>query len=145
MSSKKEESVGLKVKGTKERKLVYTVNPLPHSLLNFVFNFGSLTKKDEESYIKNMIKGPIENFYWKNIEQNENNKEESEKDDEKERKMHNLKNYLDNETLDQCENLKEIACNSIIEAQNYIRNKNDVSSVSLREIRRFSIFYNFII
>ena len=32
----------LKITGTKERKLVYAVNPLPHSLLNFLFNFINL-------------------------------------------------------------------------------------------------------
>ena len=48
-------------------KLVYTVNPLPFSLLNFVFNFGELTKEDEKSYIKNMIVRPIESFYWEEI------------------------------------------------------------------------------
>ena len=41
--------------------------------------------------------------------------------------------------------MKEIASNSIIEAQKYVREKNDVSSVSLREIRRFSIFYKFFV
>ena len=64
---KKKEQTGLKIEGIKERKLVYTVNPLPHSLLNFVFNFGSLTKKDEESYIKNIVISPIESFYWKEV------------------------------------------------------------------------------
>ena len=53
MVVKDEEPNGLKIEGTKERKLVYTVNPLPHSLLNFIFNFGSLTPDDEKSYIKN--------------------------------------------------------------------------------------------
>ena len=43
---------------------------MPHSLLNFAFNFGNLTKKDEESYIKDMILSPIGNFYWKDIENN---------------------------------------------------------------------------
>ena len=62
-----EEPNGLKIEGTKERKLVYTVNPLPHSLLNFVFNFGNLTEKDEQSYIRNMIVSPIESFYWKEL------------------------------------------------------------------------------
>ena len=52
MVVKDEEPNGLKIAGTKERKLVYTVNPLPHSLLNFVFNFGNLTKQDEEIYKK---------------------------------------------------------------------------------------------
>ena len=86
MVVKDEEPNGLKLKGVKERKLVYTVNPLPHSLLNFVFNFGNLTKKDEESYIKNMVVSPIENFYWKDIENNnENKKEEGEKEKEKEK------------------------------------------------------------
>ena len=42
-SSKSVENYALKVDGTKEKKLVYTVNPLPFSLLNFVFNFGNLT------------------------------------------------------------------------------------------------------
>ena len=31
----------------------------------------------------------------------------------------------------------------IVASQNFIRNKNDVSSVSLREIRRFNIFFEF--
>ena len=76
MVVKDEEPNGLRLKGVKERKLVYTVNPLPHSLLNFVFNFGNLTKKDEESYIKSMVLSPIESFYWKDIE---NNNEENQK------------------------------------------------------------------
>ena len=77
MVVKDEEPNGLKLKGVKERKLVYTVNLLPHSLLiNFVFNFGNLTKKDEESYIKSMVLSPIESFYWKDIE---NNNEENQK------------------------------------------------------------------
>ena len=34
--------------------LVYTVNPMPHSLLNYVFDFGSLSSQDEKRYIQNM-------------------------------------------------------------------------------------------
>ena len=45
----------------------------------------------------------------------------------------------------QCEELKKIASKSITKAQEYVRYRNDVSSVSLREIRRFSIFYNFFV
>ena len=41
MVTKTEEPNGLKLEGAKEKKLVYTVNPLPHSLLNFVINFGN--------------------------------------------------------------------------------------------------------
>ena len=39
--------------------------------------------------------------------------------------------------------LKTFAKNMIAETQNFIRDNNDVSSVSLREIRRFVIFYEF--
>ena len=39
--------------------LVYSINPLPHSLLNFVFDFGNLKKEDEEKYIRSMVQQPI--------------------------------------------------------------------------------------
>ena len=107
------EQNGLKIKDVKEKKLAYTVNPLPHALLNYVFNFGSLNKEDEKKYINNMVK---KKFF-----------ENKEKDNNK-----NSFNELINLTI-----------NSIADAQNYVRDKNDVSSVSLREIRRFTIFYDF--
>ena len=47
------------IKCTKNSNLVYTVNPLPHSLLNFVFDFGNLTPQDEKNYIKYIIKDAI--------------------------------------------------------------------------------------
>ena len=153
---KDEEPNGLKMQGTEERKLVYTVNPLPHSLLNFVFNFGKLTEEDEKSYIRNMIVNPIESFYWKKIEEKKvNNKKDNNKDDKEievnqneikiENDKKNLKNYLSEEEFKEYEELKEMASGAIIEAQQYVRSKNDVSSVSLREIRRFSIFYDFFV
>jgi len=157
MVVKDEEPNGLKIEGTNERKLVYTVNPLPHSLLNFVFNFGNLTKKDEESYIKNIIVNPIESFYWKQIENKELNIKNDERENDQENNIieegekkggkdkRNLKNYLKPDEFDQYVKLKTIASSSIIQAQEYVREKNDISSVSLREIRRFSIFYNFFV
>ena len=39
--------------------------------------------------------------------------------------------------------LKELTKDMIIKSQEFIRNKNDISSVSLREIRRFNIFFIF--
>ena len=86
MVVKDEEPNGLKIAGTKERKLVYTVNPLPHSLLNFVFNFGNLTKEDEESYIRNMVVSPIESFYWKEIENNKEKKDQIKQKNEEKKK-----------------------------------------------------------
>jgi MoxR-like ATPase len=112
---KSEENYALKVDGTKEKKLVYTVNPLPFSLLNFVFNFGNLTPQDEESYINNMVVSPIENFFWKEIEAN--NK------DNKEFVRQNWDKYITKEDADLCEKLKKIASNAIISAQNYVRQK----------------------
>ena len=95
--------VGLtKKKESKIRNLVYSVNPLPFSLLNYVFDFGNLQAKDEEKYIERMVTGNIQKF-----------------NDEKE--------------------LIDIAKRSVIIAQNYVRELNDISSVSLREVRRFGI------
>ena len=67
-----------------KKKLVYTVNPLPHCLLNFVFDFGSLKTSDEYKYIENMIEKPFNVIFNKNdfeevekkVEKNEIKKEE---------------------------------------------------------------------
>ena len=136
-----EDNYALKVEGVKEKKLVYTVNPLPFSLLNFIFNFGNLTAEDEKSYIKNMVVSPIENFFWKEIEE----KHKDDKEFQKGYERKDMNKYIIKEDYDLCENLKKTASEAIIVAQNYVREKNDVSSVSLREIRRFSIFYGFFV
>jgi hypothetical protein len=92
------------------------VNPLPHSLLNFVFDFGNLNENDEKDYITNIIKEKLEEFFVKY-----------------------KKNINDNLFI----KIHELAINLIVESQNFIRKENDISSVSLREIRRFNIFYEF--
>ena len=108
------------IKCTKNSNLVYTVNPLPHSLLNFVFDFGNLTPQDEKNYIKYIIKDAINKKYYKEkVPKDENDEDEEFK------------------------KIKQLAGDMIIEAQNYIREFSDKSSVSLREIRRFNIFYEF--
>ena len=96
-------------------KLVYTVNPLPHSLLVYVFDFGNLSPKDEVKYINNMIQGPIDNINNNNIP---------------------IKPFI-------LDNIKKLAKDLISESQNFIRKNNDISAVSLREIRRFNIFLEF--
>ena len=108
------------IKRKQNSNLVYTVNPLPHSLLNFVFDFGNLTKEDEDNYIRCIIKEAINNKYYK-----------GEKPVDEKFEDNNIKK------------LKELASKMIIEAQNFIRSFNDKSAVSLREIRRFNIFYEF--
>ena len=104
---------------SKLNNLVYTVNPLPHALLNFVFDFASLQEKDENKYINNTILSIVSKIeregLIKNINQNE------------------LKR-LTNEMIE-----------SISICHKFIREKYDKSSVSLREIRRFGIFFEYFI
>ena len=47
----------------KKKNLVYTVNPLPVSLMNFVFNFGSLKPNDELAYIKSMVRKNVDKMF----------------------------------------------------------------------------------
>ena len=107
----------MKETGNKLNNLVYTVNPLPHALLNFVFDFASLQPKDEKKYITNTVISIIDKI-------------------EKEGKISNInqndKNKLINEIIE-----------SISICHDFIRKKYDRSSVSMREIRRFGIFFEY--
>ena len=100
---------------SKLNNLVYTVNPLPHALLNFVFDFGSLLEKDEKKYINNTILSIIDKIKREGLLNNINQKD--------------LKKLTD-EMIE-----------SIVICHQFIREKYDSSSVSLREIRRFGIFF----
>ena len=90
-----------------KQKLVYLVNPLPHSLLTSIFDFGNLSPDDEKKYIRSIVKETLKKF---NIES---------------------------------KNIEKLFVDEIILCQNYIRENNDVSSVSLRELRRFNILFEF--
>merc|ERR1712137_1286958 len=35
--------------------LIYRVHPIPHTLRDFIFDFGSLSEENEKSYIRSMI------------------------------------------------------------------------------------------
>ena len=108
----KEQINGLIYPGSKHKTLVYTVNPLPFSLLNFVFNFGSLTKEDEEKYIKSILEETMNKYFI----------------DDKNKEINELKN---------------MALKSLVYSHDFIKRQSDVSSVSLREIRRFNIFFDY--
>ena len=59
---------GLNQDENNKRKLVYTVNPLPFSLLNFVLDFQDLTEETTTKYIERMIIEIIgKNEYFKII------------------------------------------------------------------------------
>ena len=121
--TKKMKESGLVYYNTKEKNqfnnLVYTVNPLPHALLNFVFDFASLQPEDEKKYIVSTVKTMMSKI-------------------EEEKLIVNI----DKEEINELE--KEIIeCISI--CHKFIRDKYDRSSVSLREISRFRIFFEYFI
>jgi len=104
ISSKTKPQCGLIYnKETKFKKdLVYLVNPLPFSLMNFVYYFKNINQKYENEYIKSILS---ENGLLKNN---------------------------GNMTIE-----------LITFSHNFIKQYGDISSVSLREINRFSILVNF--
>ena len=92
--------VCLNLRNKKQSNLVYTVNPLPHSLLNYVMDFGELSNQDIEIYIRKMIEKVIEE-----------------------------------------PELLEMAVKTVGKCHMFIKEKSDSSSVSLRDIKYFNIFY----
>ena len=94
------------------RNLVYTVNPLPLCLINYVFDFGNVKDEDEKNYIKKFV----DTFL---------NKKFSE---------HNRPNYS---------KILDIIISAVYEALKFIRKNSEISAVSLREIKRFKIFFEF--
>ena len=96
------------------RKLAYNVNPIPHSLLNFVFYFTNLEEKEEKQYISKIIEPSIIKIFKKC--------------------RGNIKNITE---------IERLAEDMIFEAQKFIKDNYDISSVSLRDVKRFNIVYEF--
>ena len=126
--TKEEEDIGLKNKDHKIRSLVYTVNPLPHSLLNFVFDFGCLTKENEKRYIQAMLKKTFDDILQS---------EEEKFDDILQSEEETFDDILQSKEENQ---VYKNAVDLIFAAQDYLRTHYDSSSVSLREVRRCAIF-----
>ena len=101
-------------KGQQKRKLVYTVYPLPHNMLNFVLDFGNLTLDEEKQYIQIMVRKMMEKI------------------------------MIDKEKTDYSK-IINIAINAILLCQSYIKNTNDISTVSLREVKRFILFFKYFV
>ena len=134
-------NVGL-VKNQKVRNLVYNVNPLPHSLLNFVFDFGNLSSEDEERYIISMVSRPIELLYKgikieKKLINDDKSGEKIELDERKKNELASINKEM--------KEVQEKAVRCIVNAQNYVRFLYGKASVSLREVRRFIILYEFFV
>ena len=98
-----------------KNKLVYKVNPLPLSLLNFIIDFGTLKKEDEENYIKNKIKN-----YLNEIFQKENKNEE-----------------------EFFERLVSIGSKCVIICHYFIKEKNELSIINLKDVNKFLELLNF--
>ena len=103
--SPKENDIGLKLNENSD-EMTYLVNPLPNSLLNYIFYFKSLKDDDVKKYIESIIGGD----------------ELFKKEDESFRKKVN---------------------DAIFYSHNFVREKNDKSSVSLRDLQRFRLAYRF--
>ena len=104
----------------KNKDLVYNVLPLIHSLANFIYDFGYLKKEDEKNYIASIIKYIGKNN--NNIENNDNNNN-------------------DNLYKITYEDVEKMAVEMLSCCQIFIRMNNEIFSVSLRDTRRFAIFY----
>ena len=119
--TKKMRESGLVYYNMKEKNklnnLVYTVNPLPHALLNFVFDFASLQPNDEVKYISNTIISILTRI----------------------QREGDINNINDNDLKE----LRDEIIESIVICHDFIREKYDKSSVSMREIRRFGIFFEY--
>ena len=96
----------------KVRNLVYSVNPLPLSLINYVFDFGNLKDENEKKYIKKFVHSFLNNRFSKD----------------------NNENYA---------KILDIICDAVHTSQKFIRENSEISAVSLREIQRFSLFFEF--
>ena len=114
---KRNEELNVLYKTKKTKNLVYSVNPLPMTLLNFVFNFGALKEKDEYNYIESMISGVVNKIF----ERNKNLKE------------------------DHKNKLISIETDCVHICQKFMKKNNDISIVSLREVNRFNIMFEFFI
>ena len=88
-----------------------------------MFNFGNLKEKDEEDYIESMVTGTIKKI----LKKEENNKI--------------LQNLEKNTTLLQSLIDFEKKCVKICHI--FLKENNDISIVSLREVNRFNVFLEF--
>ena len=59
--TKSSPDIGLqeRMKESEKSQLVYRVNPLPETMLNYVWDFGWLQERDETAYIERMVEGVV--------------------------------------------------------------------------------------
>ena len=91
---------------------------IPSSLSYFILNFENIEKNDEKKYIKNML-------------------EETQND------LINKYGPNENFTGEISNSILNLAINMVTAANNFIKNKNHEIYPSLRDLKRFNIFYRF--
>ena len=103
--------------------LVYRVTPIPPSLRDFVFDFGSLELKQERLYIQSMVLSQLALPSLEGLEHSEAERQ----------KVKRQKDHM-------------VITSLVMESQKFVREcEGDPSSVSLRDVRRFIFFTNFVL
>lgn len=110
------ENVGTGIKDPLEN-LIYRVHPLPESIIDHVFDFGSLSVETEGLYVRAMLREKLSTFYSGHIA---------------------LSNGVEYDSLNQFGEFVEVFSELICDAQECIRNlsNGERSSVSLRDVSR---------
>ena len=150
------EKCGLSHPGDNEsesNELVYLVNPLPQSLLYYVFSFGSIDPEDEKKYIHSII----EVLFPKDEKERLKSLLEQKKNDQRKKEEEKNKEIFKQKTSEEKEDFKkelerldveiktiqrelkfhDITTEAISKCHEYLRKTYDPSVVSLREIARF--------
>ena len=103
--------------------LVYRVTPIPPSLRDFVFDFGSLELKQERLYIQSMVLSQLNLPSLEGLEHSEAERQKAKR-----------------------QNDYEVITSLVMESQSFVREcEGDPSFVSLRDVRRFIFFTNFLL
>ena len=162
----KKEKCGLSLSDDNENELVYLVQPLPQSLLYYVFSFGSIDDEDERKYIHSIIeKSFLEEKeelmkkpeYCEKLKEYENKQKElnqlydSKNANIKEEEIRKLVKEIESKLKSLKDELiklstpkiHEITTEAISKCHIYLRKTFDPSVVSLREIARFNSFIKF--
>ena len=108
-----------------KNNLVYKVNPLPTCLINYIFNFGSLSSDEEKKYASSIIQ-----FYFNKIEKFDKHSQKI--------KIYDLILISTEKLTEEKKTIVDI----LIFSNKYMKNIYDNSSISLRDIKRFTIFYD---
>ena len=109
------------IKNKRVRILAYSVNPLPYSLLNYVFSFNQLDNETGGIYIENMVKNSLK--FQINFD----------------------KKIQDINIREEVNKLVNEITNGIIKAHEYLREKKGNSSVSLRDVNRLIVLFEWIL